>query len=407
MRGRMSLALSAIAALTVACTASTETPSGSTASTPSSSTPDTGPTVITPLIASAVAAPIPVPATDGKVHLAYELQLTNVLDQEVTLTSVDVRTADRTLFSLAGDRLAYWTRVMGNPTPTTKLGPAQSAAVWLDVSLDPGGTVPAQLMHAVGVSLAQPRPPLFPATMTETVAPVTVSTRKPAVIAPPLVGSNWLDANSCCDMTPHRMALNPLNGQLWAAERFAIDYVQLLPELRLFNGDKTKPESYPGFGAEIHAVADGTVVAVLDGLPEQVPGESPSGLPLEQYAGNNVVQGIGGGNYALYAHLETGSIKVKVGDRVSSGQVIALLGNTGNTDGPHLHFHVMSTPDPLRSDGLPFVLSSFRLDGRIASMDAEDAIEAGQPAPMQPSFTPRDESAVSPLVLDVMSYAGR
>jgi hypothetical protein len=407
MRGRMSLALSAIAALTVACTASTETPSGSTASTPSSSTPDTGPTVITPLIASAVAAPIPVPATDGKVHLAYELQLTNVLDQEVTLTSVDVRTADRTLFSLAGDRLAYWTRVMGNPTPTTKLGPAQSAAVWLDVSLDPGGTVPAQLMHAVGVSLAQPRPPLFPATMTETVAPVTVSTRKPAVIAPPLVGSNWLDANSCCDMTPHRMALNPLNGQLWAAERFAIDYVQLLPELRLFNGDKTKPESYPGFGAEIHAVADGTVVAVLDGLPEQVPGESPSGLPLEQYAGNHVVQDIGGGNYALYAHLETGSIKVKVGDRVSSGQVIALLGNTGNTDGPHLHFHVMSTPDPLRSDGLPFVLSSFRLDGRIASMDAEDAIEAGQPAPMQPSFTPRDESAVSPLVLDVMSYAGR
>jgi hypothetical protein len=407
MRGRMSLALSAIAALTVACTASTETPSGSTASTPSSSTPDTGPTVITPLIASAVAAPIPVPATDGKVHLAYELQLTNVLDQEVTLTSVDVRTADRTLFSLAGDRLAYWTRVMGNPTPTTKLGPAQSAAVWLDVSLDPGGTVPAQLMHAVGVSLAQPRPPLFPATMTETVAPVTVSTRKPAVIAPPLVGSNWLDANSCCDMTPHRMALNPLNGQLWAAERFAIDYVQLLPELRLFNGDKTKPESYPGFGAEIHAVADGTVVAVLDGLPEQVPGESPSGLPLEQYAGNHVVQDIGGGNYALYAHLETGSIKVKVGDRLSSGQVIALLGNTGNTDGPHLHFHVMSTPDPLRSDGLPFVLSSFRLDGRIASMDAEDAIEAGQPAPMQSSFTPRDESAVSPLVLDVMSYAGR
>jgi hypothetical protein len=407
MRGRTSLVLLTIAALTVACTSSTETPSGSTTSTLLSATPDTGATVITPLIASVVAAPVPVPATDGKVHLAYELQLTNVLDQEVTLTSVDVRAADRTLLNLAGDRLAYRTRVMGNPTPTAKLGPAQSAAVWLDVSLDPGDTVPAELVHAVGVSLAQPRPPLFPATMTETVATVAVQTRKPAVIAPPLVGSNWVDANSCCDMTPHRMALNPLNGQLWAAERFAIDYVQLLPDLRLFNGDKTKPESYPGFGAEIHAVADGPVVAVLDGLPEQVPGESPSSLPLEQYAGNHIVQDIGDGNYALYAHLKTGSIKVKVGDRLSSGQVIALLGNTGNTDGPHLHFHVMSTPDPLRSDGLPFVLSSFRLDGRIASMDAEDVVEAGQPAPMQSGFTPRDESVVSPLVLDVMSYAGR
>ena len=354
-----------------------------------------------------VAAPIPVPATDGKVHLAYELQLTNVLDQEVALTSIDVRAADRTLLNLTGDRLAYWMRVIGKPTPTTKLGPAQSAAVWLDVALDPGASVPAELTHTVGVTVSQPKPPLFPAATAETVAPVAVQTRKPPVIAPPLAGPNWVDANSCCDMTPHRMALNPLNGQLWAAERFAIDYVQLLPDLRLLNGDKAKLESYPGFGAEIHAVADGTVEAVVDGLPEQVAGSNPNGLPLEQYPGNHIIEDLGDGNYAMYAHLKTGSIKVKAGDRLTSGQVIALLGNSGNTDGPHLHFQVMNTPDPLRSNGLPFLLSSFRLDGRIASMDAEDAIEAGLPAPMQPGFAPRDESAVSPLVLDVMNYAGR
>ncbi|MDT5330455.1 MAG: hypothetical protein QOF31_1752 [Mycobacterium sp.] len=395
------------AALTVACMPASENPSAPNSSTTTSAAPDTGPAVVTPLLASVIAPPIPVPATDGKVHLAYELLLTNVLNQELTLTSLDVRASDHTLLNLTGDRLAYWTRVLGNSEPTTKLGPAQAAAVWLDVALDQGATVPAELEHAVGVSMTQPQPPLFPATMTETVAPVTVQTRKPPVIAPPLVGTNWVDANSCCDMTPHRMALNPLNGQLWAAERFAIDYVQLLPDGRMFNGDKTKPENYPGFGADIHAVSDGRVVAVVDGLPEQVPGKSPSGLPLDQYAGNHIVEDLGDGNYTLYAHLKTDSIKVKVGDRLSSGQVIASLGNSGNTDGPHLHFHVMSTPDPLRSNGLPFVLSSFKLDGRIASMDAEDAIEAGKPAPMQPGFTQRDESAVSPLVLDVMSYASR
>lgn len=404
MRGRTWLVLWAIAALTVACVPPTQTPSAPTASTTAAR--DTGPSVVTPLMANVIAAPIPVPATDGKTHLAYELQLTNVLSQEVTLTSVDVRAGDRTLLTLAGDRLAYWTRVLGNHEPTTKLGPAQSAAVWLDVVLDSGVAVPAELVHAIGVSVAQPQPPLFPAAMTETVAPVAVQTRKPAVIAPPLVGPNWVDANSCCDMTPHRMALNPLNGQLWAAERFAIDYVQLLPDGRMFNGDKTKPENYPGFGADIHAVADGPVVGILDGLPEQVPGQNPSGLPLDQYAGNHIVQDLGDGNYAFYGHLKAGSIKVKVGDRLSPGQVIALLGNSGNSDGPHLHFHVMSTPDPLRSNGLPFVLSSFRLDARVASMNAEDAVEAGKPAPLQPGFTPRDESDVSPLVLDVMSYAG-
>jgi hypothetical protein len=400
-------ALLGTAALTVACMPAAENPSAPKTSTTTSAAPDTGPSVVTPLLASVIAPPIPVPATDGKVHLAYELLLTNVLNQELTLTSLEVRASDHTLLNLTGDRLAYWTRVLGNPEPTTKLGSGQAAAVWLDVVLDVGATVPAELEHAVGVSMTKPQPPLFPATMTEAVAPATVQTRKAPVIAPPLVGTNWVDANSCCDMTPHRMALNPLNGQLWAAERFAIDYVQLLPDGRMFNGDKTKPESYPGFGADIHAVSDGRVVAVVDGLPEQVPGNSPSGLPLDQYAGNHIVADLGDGNYALYAHLKTGSIKVEVGDLLNSGQAIASLGNSGNTDGPHLHFHVMSTPDPLRSNGLPFVLSSFKLDGRITSMDAEAVIEAGKPAPMQPGFTPRDESAVSPLVLDVMSYASR
>ena len=91
MRGRTSVMLLAVAALTVACTSSTETPSAPRTSTTTPAVTDTGATVVTPLLASVIAAPIPVPATDGKVHLAYELQLTNVLDQELTLTSVDVR----------------------------------------------------------------------------------------------------------------------------------------------------------------------------------------------------------------------------------------------------------------------------------------------------------------------------
>jgi hypothetical protein len=359
-----------------------------------------------------VAAPIPVPATDGKDHLAYELQLTNTLGQDVTLTSVAVVAGDKTLLTLSGDKLAYRTRVMGNPAaPVTKLGPGQGAFVWLDVAVEKpaDGTspnIPANLAHAIGISMAEPLPGVFPTTMTETVAPVTVQTRKPVVIAPPLAGPNWLDVDSCCDMGAHRMAMNPLNGQLWAAERFAIDYLQLGPDGRIFTGDKTKPVSYPCFGADIHAVADGPVVAVVDGLPEQVAGTNPTGLPLDQYAGNHIVEDIGGGNYALYAHLKTGSVKVKPGDQLKTGQVIAALGNSGNTSAPHLHFHVMSTPEPLRSNGLPFVFSSFKLDSRVVSVESLDPVlEEGKPAQLQPGFATRDETDVSPLTLDVMSHA--
>ena len=394
--------------LLAACSSSTEPPAQSAEQSPSPSAA-IEPATATPLLAEVLSPPIPVPATDGKVHLAYELQLTNALGQDVTVSSVTVKAGDKTLLTLAGDRLPYWMRTLGGAEPTSKVGPGQSAIVWLDVVID-GATdstpaVPQELSHTVVTNLTKPMPPLLPATMTEDVAPVTVSTHEPPVISPPLDGPRWVDGNSCCDMTPHRMALNPLNGKLWAAERFAIDYLQLSPDGTVYRGDVSKPESYPYFGADIHAVADGPVVSVLDGLPEQVAGRSPTGLPLDQYGGNHVVQDIGDGNYAVYAHLKTGSVKVKPGDRLSTGQVIANLGNSGNTDAPHLHFHVMSTPDPLMSNGIPFIFKSFTLDGRLASMDAVGDLLTAKPAPAQPGFTARKEENVSPLVLDVMTYA--
>jgi Peptidase family M23 len=408
----LSAAFAVLAIITAACSAS-DAPSGGTASSEAASTsptaspaptPSTGPAVATPVVAGVVAAPVPVPGTDGKVHLAYELKLTNVLDQEVTVTSVGVREGDRTYLDLSGDRLSYWTRIIGKPDPATKLGPAQTAIVWLDVALNKDVAVPTTLVHTVGISVPKPVPPLFPATMTEVVAPVTVQTRKPVVISPPLSGPGWLDGNGCCDMGAHRMALNPIDGGLWAAERFAIDYVKLGADGKLFAGDQSKVESYPYFGADIHAVADGPVVAAVDGMPEQIPGKSPTGLALSEYAGNHIVQDLGDGNYALYAHIKTGAVKVKPGDQLKAGQVIGSVGNTGNTDAPHLHFHVMSTPDPLRSDGLPFVLRSFQLDSRLTNVDALGPLLDGATAPLQPGFAKRDEKDVIPMDLDIMTY---
>ncbi|NIH93526.1 M23 family metallopeptidase [Mycolicibacterium fluoranthenivorans] len=392
--------------VTAGCTGSTGETTRSATPTSSTSPAPAGEPVATPLLARPVAAPIPVPGTDGRTHLAYELLLTNVLSQDVTVSTVTVQGGGASLLSLSGDALAHWTRILGAAAkPTTTIGPAQTAAVWIDATVAPGN-IPTRLDHTITVALSQPAPPLLPPIMTETVAPVTVQTRKPVQIAPPLRGPKWLDANGCCEMTPHRMALNPLDGQLWAAERFAIDYVQLDPGYRLLNGPAGKLTSYPYFGTDIHAVADGPVVAVLDGLPEQVPGQTPTGLPLDQYAGNHVVQDLGNGNYALYAHLKTGSVKVQPGQRLTSGQVLGSLGNTGNSDAPHLHFHVMDSPDPLRSDGLPFVFTSFRLDAQTASIDVFDTLIAGKPAPLRPGSHARDESEVTPLVSDVMDYSG-
>jgi Peptidase family M23 len=394
------------------CSTTTEQAGTSTSSSAvPSSVAQAAPPVATPLLARVVAAPVPVPATDGRTHLVYELLLTNSMSQDVTVDSVLVRpgTGGDPLVTLEGAGLADRTRIVGTTTPTALLGPSQSALVWIDVITDNGST-PTELSHDVSVTLTKPVPPLLPKTLTETVAPVDVQTREPVVIAPPLRGAQWWDANGCCGMTAHRMAINPIDGELWGAERFAIDYLQLQPDGRLLTGDIANLQSYPFFGADIHAVADGPVVAVLDGMPEQVPGVSPTGLRLDEYAGNHVVQDIGNGNYALYAHLKTGSVAVKPGDQLTTGQVLGLLGNSGNTDAPHLHFHVMSGPDPLKADGLPFVFDEFRLTGRTSEEvgpdgDAVDLVLAGKPAPLQPGVTARDETNVLPLFSDLMDYA--
>lgn len=405
MRGiHSAAALFSIVALAAGCAGTPgEAPAPATTST---SPAAAGKPAATPLLARVVAAPVAVPATDGRTHLAYELLLTNVLNQDVTVQTVTVRGGDASLLSLSGAPLAQWTRLLGEAgKPTTTIGPAQTAAVWLDATVAPGN-VPDRLEHAVTVALSRPTPPLLPAIMTETVAAVPVQTRTPVSIDPPLRGPKWLDGNGCCEMTPHRMALNPLDGQLWAAERFAIDWVQLDPSYRLLAGAPGKLTSYRYFGADVHAVADGPVVAVLDGLPEQTPGQTPAGLALDQYVGNHVVQDLGDGNYALYAHLKAGSVKVQPGQRLKAGDVLGNLGNTGNSDAPHLHFHVMDGPDPLRSDGLPFVLRSFRLDAQTAGVDVFDTLNAGRPAPLRPGGQARDESGVMPLVSDVMDYPG-
>ena len=138
----------------------------------------------------------------------------------------------------------------------------------------------------------------------------------------------------------------------------------------MVSGPVDQLSSFLFYGAEIYAVADGVVVRSLDGLPGAAPGDLPTDTTAANINGNYVVLDIGNGRFAFFAHLQTGSVRVQVGDRVTRGQVLGLLGNTGNTDRPHLHFHVMDGPGPISSNGLPFVFRAFDSEGtRISSPD--------------------------------------
>ena len=95
-------------------------------------------------------------------------------------------------------------------------------------------------------------------------------------------------------------------------------------------------EDYFVYGKEILAAAPGTVVTAIDGVPDNEPG---SMNPLCA-VGDCLIIDQGSNEYAVYAHLKPGSMRVHRGDKVRKGQVLALCGNSGNSSEPHLHFHL-------------------------------------------------------------------
>jgi murein DD-endopeptidase MepM/ murein hydrolase activator NlpD len=196
-----------------------------------------------------------------------------------------------------------------------------------------------------------------------------------------------------------------VNGVLRVPERFAIDWVQLQPDNRLYIGDRAKLDSYRYFSVPVHAVADGTVVNLYDKAGEQVPGTPAKGITPENIGGNMVVIDIGAGNFAFFAHLKPGSLKVKLGDHVKRGQIIALLGNTGNSDAPHLHFHVMDGASPLDANGLPFVLTRFTGRGVLSDASGEAVFTLGKPGVVETKALAGAHSNQLPLNNEVVDFS--
>jgi len=178
----------------------------------------------------------------------------------------------------------------------------------------------------------------------------------------PLKGA-WLVANNYDNIYFHRQD---------HSQEFAIDLIQLTDDFKLFPKENTKNRDYPSYGKEVYAVADGKVVDCFNKFPENPPGFG-SRLPKEEWDrlkeeygfvpwgfGNYVIIEHAGNEYSLYAHMIPESLTVENGNSVRQGEVIGLVGNSGNSDAPHLHFHLMNGPSILSARGLPCHFSNIR-----------------------------------------------
>jgi murein DD-endopeptidase MepM/ murein hydrolase activator NlpD len=327
---------------------------------------------------SPIDARVPVPprplVARGAVRLAYEIHVTNLSSRRTTLDAVDVvdqsaPNAASPLLHLEGDDLAAAMRLLGASPDETDArvlrgGRTALVFVWMTVS---AASVPTALTHRFTLRVAAPDGSTSSAADDSAVVrglDVQVSANAPRVIDPPLDGDHWLAANGPDNGSDHRRTLLALAGEGRIAQRYAIDWVRLFDDGRTFRGDPRDNASYRAFGARVMAVADGVVADTLDGLPENIPDPVARAVPITPgtASGNYIVENLGDDASAVYAHLQPGSLLVKTGDHVRRGQVLARVGNTGNSSEPHLHFHLSDRPHALDAEGLPYAFASFDLE---------------------------------------------
>ena len=357
-----------------------------------------------PVDVSVPRAPQPVMA-DGRLRLLYELHLTNYSPRTVELLGVDVLgpEAERSLVTYKGAELERQVVPVGAPDTSgrsTTVGGGRSAVIFVDLALDPGARAPAELRHRLALSIVAGDGQ----TIEQTIRGPAVAVLQTAVpvLRSPLRGSGWVAFNGLAT-SDHRRTLIPVDGKARIAQRFAIDWMRLGPDGRLFHGDSSANANFYSYGAEVLAVAAGRVVDLKDGLAENVGTNERSRrvITLDNVVGNFVTLDLGQGRFAVYAHLEPGSLKVKLGDRVRAGQLLALLGNSGNSDAPHLHFHLVDANSPLGAEGIPYELEQF---DQLGETGGPDMLDGGAPWKPEPGAKPVPRRREFPLDNAVVAF---
>ena len=335
---------------------------------------------ITPIIGYVLTAPRVAEMSDGKYCVNYELVIANATKSDFSLEEirvVDPARSDAVVKTLKADEITRQIYIPGIDKQTSKIPSGKSGYIRIDLTFDSKDAVPQEVEHIITAAADTPIP-MLPQPAIGRIGRSKIYSGPAVVIGPPLRGENWV---ACVVGSEgyHRKTVMPIGGTWVAPERWAVDWIQLDEENKPLAGAIEKNESYPQYGKEIIAVTDGVIESVRDDMPDIPAGKAPVLKSLDDAVGDSIIQDIGGGFYALYAHLKPGSLKVKKGDTVKKGQVIALLGNSGNTTGPHLHFHIIHGKSPLGSDGVPYVIDSFKVRGTALSKDGlQTELERGE-----------------------------
>ena len=326
------------------------------------------------------APPIPVRMGQGRI-LVYELHVTNFDVVPLTLKHVEVFANEESanpIAFLADDELsAAMIRVGaamsmpgmsgGKAEDNRVIAPGTRAVIfmWIELALD--RAVPNTLKHRMSFSAAAAEGTSPIDSLLEDFQ-VPVSRGAVLQLSPPFRGGVWLAGEGPSNASNHRRTITAIDGHIYSAERFASDWIKVGSNGDSRHDGSAHNENWWGWGEPVLAVANGEITEVVDGIPDNTPRVLPP-VTLDNIAGNHVILKIAPDRFVTYAHLQNGSIKVRPHDRVHPGDVLALVGNSGNTTGAHLHLQVTDRNSVLQSEGVPFVLARFTYLGPGAAYE--------------------------------------
>ena len=294
---------------------------------------------------------------EGKAVIYYELWLTSHAAGPLTLEGLEVMNAvdSSIVATFTADDLKKRCSTAAGPSTESVLPPGASRLLYLEVALPDTRKYPP-CVHRLKVADAHHK-------TSTAVGGMIALTPSPTVLGQPLQGGPWVAIYEPVWERGHRRVIYTVNDTARIPGRFAIDFVLLDQKGNMSHHNADSVVNHYGYAADVLAVADGVVAAILNDFFESPTLSTQPVVPLEQGAGNYVALDIGGGRYVFYEHLKPGSIVVKPGQRVTKGERIAALGNTGHTTGPHLHLHVADRNSSLGAEGQPFALEKFTVLG--------------------------------------------
>ena len=136
--------------------------------------------------------------------------------------------------------------------------------------------------------------------------------------------------------------------------KYAWDFVVNDKKNSQFSGEGLETMDYYCFNLPVIAPLDGEVVKVVDTIDNNLISE----VNLDKNWGNTIVLSHGYGLFSALSHLEPNSSKVKVGDTIKKGELLATCGNSGRSPYPHLHFQFQLS-DKIGDKTYKFPISSF------------------------------------------------